>query len=356
MDCFVRVALQGSTGRRLLSPASSGIIALAMARFGIEEEVFITEPERPNLRSLYYLAKLLAKNPRFYYTHSAHNFTRGKDVVNGLMSGVEISTAIYSDPDAVVDDLARRRADLAQVASGLIVPVGHLLDIDAPSNTCAIHVHIDGVPDKRRLYRNILHFLPVLCLFTANSPMVAGSYFGKSYRMHASYAIGPIKSDWTIRFQDVIFSKRLKTIELRVCDPCWDLTRVRYLLRAVAAIAELDDTLEPNTELYNALRERICREGLLDETAHLADELRSIVDFPMELITRTASDELHEVYESCGLVGAYSALDNGYRNGVFEPREVSIKKTLHFATAAVGFAGYFIPRLPFYAVKGLLEM
>ncbi len=327
-----------------------------MPRFGIEEEVFITEPERPNLRSLYYLARLLAKNPRFYYTHSAHNFTRGRDVRSGLMSGVEISTAIYSDPDAVVDDLARRRADLAAVATGLIVPVGHLLDVDTPSNTCALHVHIDGVADKSRLYRNILHFLPVLCLFTINSPMVSGRYFGKSYRMQASYAIGPIGGDWTVRFQDVIFSKRLKTVELRVCDSCWDLNRVRYLMRAVAAIANLEDTLEPNVERYNTLRERICREGLLEETAYLAEELRSIVDFPMELIMRTASDELREVYESCGLVAAYSALDNGYRNGVFEPRQVSIKNRLHFASAALGFAGYFVPRLPFYAVKGLLEM
>ncbi|MGB9620213.1 MAG: hypothetical protein ACPL7K_07360, partial [Armatimonadota bacterium] len=99
------------------------IIGLEMPRFGIEEEVFITEPERPTIRSLYYLARLLARNPLFYYTHSAHNFTRGRDVRVGIMSGVEISTAIHEDPDAVVDDLARRRADLAAVTSGLIVPV-----------------------------------------------------------------------------------------------------------------------------------------------------------------------------------------------------------------------------------------
>ena len=327
-----------------------------MPKFGIEEEVFITEPERPSLRSLYYLAKLLAKNPRFYYTHSAHNFTRGKDLKNGLMSGVEISTAICSDPDAVVDDLARRRADLASVTSGLIVPVGHLLDIDTPSNTCAIHVHIGEVADKRRLYNNLLHFLPVLCLFTINSPMVSGSYFGQSYRMHASFAIGPIRKDWAIRFQDVILSKRLKTIELRVCDACWDLTRIRYLLRAISAIANLDEDLDPNKERYNALRSKICRYGLIEETRPLLDELRSLADFPIELLTRTASDELYEVYASQGLLGAYSALDNAYRHGVFEPRNIVVKKTSQFAPAILGFAGYFIPRLPFYAIKGLLEM
>ncbi|MGQ9783325.1 MAG: hypothetical protein ACUVRS_05055 [Armatimonadota bacterium] len=327
-----------------------------MPRFGIEEEVFITEPERPNLRSLYYLAKLLARNPLFYYTHSAHNFARGKDLRIGLMSGVEISTAIYTDPDSAVEDLARRRADLAQVTSGLIVPVGHLLDMDAPSNTCGMHVHIDGVADKQRLYFNLIHFLPILCLFTINSPMVLRRYFGKSYRMYKSFAIGPIGEDWTFRFQDVILSKRLSTIELRVCDPCWDLNRVRYLLRAVAAIAKLDDTLDPNIKFYNDLRERICQYGLLDETAHLVDELKSLVDFPTHLITRTASDELREIYDFCGLVGAYSALDNGYRNSCLEPREVKLTRRSQLGAAIVGFAGYFIPRLPFYAVKGLREM
>ncbi len=34
-----------------------------MPIFGIEEEVFVTEPQRPTLRSFYYLARLLAKNP-----------------------------------------------------------------------------------------------------------------------------------------------------------------------------------------------------------------------------------------------------------------------------------------------------
>ncbi len=327
-----------------------------MPRFGIEEEVFITEPERPTVRSLYYMAKLLARNPAFYYTHSAHNFTRGKDLKEGLMSGVEISTAIYEDPDAVVDDLARRRADLAAVTSGLIVPVGHLLDIDTPTNTSAIHVHISGIENKRRVYGNLIHFLPILPLFTINSPMVAGRYFGQSYRMSSSFAIGPIKDDWTVRFQDVILSKRLKTVELRVCDPCWDLQRVRHLVRAVAAIANLDESLGSNIDTYNSLRDEICRSGLLDETAHLVDELRTLVEFPPDILTRTASDELREVYNACGLVAAYSALDNGYRNGVFQPREVSTERKSHVGAGILGFAGYFVPRLPFYAFKGLREM
>ncbi len=327
-----------------------------MPKFGIEEEVFITEPERPTVRSLYYLARLLARNPVFYYTHSAHNFTRGKDMKQGLMSGVEISTAIFEDADAAVDDLARRRADLSAVSSGLIAPVGHLLDMDTPTNTCAIHIHVSGVADNRRVYGNLIHFLPILPLFTINSPMVAGEYFGQSYRMHKSFAIGAIKEDWTVRFQDVILSKRLGTVELRAGDPCWDLNRVRYLARAVAAIASLDESLDPRIELYNSLRDEICKRGLIEETAPLVDELQSLVEFPREMLHRTASDELRDAYNIGGLVAAYSALDSGYRHGVFESREVHERQQPHLAAGLLGFAGYFVPRLPYYAFKGLKEM
>ena len=326
-----------------------------MPTFGIEEEVFITEPERPTLRSFLYLSRLLAKDPKFYYTHSAHNFARGTDVKQGVMSGVEISAEMKSDVEELADDLAKRRADLASVTSGLIVPVGHLLQYEARTNTCAIHIHVGGVEDKRRLYGNFIHFLPVLPLFTINSPMAASEYFGQSYRMANSWAIGPVGPDWMVRFQDIIHSKRLGTVELRVFDPCWDMNRIRVLLRAVKAISELDVTLDPAIDRYNSLRDNICRYGLIDEVADLVDELRSLIDFPMEMIEHTASDELKALYESDGLVAAYSALDNGYRNGGFEPREVDPKQRKEIITGLIGFAGYFIPRLPYYAWKGLAE-
>lgn len=326
-----------------------------MPIFGIEEEVFITEPERPTLKSFYYLARLLAKNPRFYYTHSAHNFARGADVKQGVMSGVEISAAMSDDVEALADDLAKRRADLSSVTSGLLVPVGHLLNYQAPTNTCAVHIHISGVPDKLRLYGNLIHFLPVLPLFTINSPMAASKHFGQSYRMAKSWAIGPVKADWKVRFQDIILSKRLGTVELRLCDPCWDMNRIRWLLRAVKAISELGETLDPGIDRYNAMRDNICHSGLLDENSGLVDELRSLVEFPTELLTKTASDELNEMYRGEGLVGAYSALDNGYRNGVFEPVEITTRQKAGLAKGLLGFVGYFLPRLPYYAWKGIVE-
>ena len=326
-----------------------------MTVYGIEEEVFVTEPERPTLKSFYYLARLLAKNPRFYYTHSAHNFARGSDVKQGVMGGVEISAAMSEDVDELANDLARRRADLSSVATGLIVPVGHLLDYETPTNTCAVHIHISGVADVRQLYGNLIHFLPILPLFTINSPMAGSKYFGKSYRMARSWAIGPIQGDWKMRFQDIIFSRRLGTIELRACDPCWDMNRIRWLLRAVDVISKLDVALDPGIHRYNAMRENICLHGLLDENADLVAELRALIDFPIELIQKSPSDELYNIYKQHGLVGAYSALDNGYRNGVFEPVPIESRQRASYLKGALGFVGYFVPRLPYYAWKGLKE-
>jgi len=307
------------------------------------------------MESFYYLARLLARNPGFYYTHSAHNFARGKDLKQGWVGGVEISTGSHEDVDSLIDDFARRRAELASVCTGLLVPMGHLIDYDAPTNTCAVHVHIGGIENKRRLYGNLIHFLPILGLFTINSPFVNSQHFGQSYRMYRSWAIGQIKEDWTGRFQDIILSKRLGTVELRLFDPCWDLGRVRALMRVIAAIAELDEDLDPNIERYNTLRSEICLRGLLDETIDVARELNSLVDFPMHILEHTASDELAGVYNNGGLLDAYSALDNGYRNGVFEPRPVDKQQKVDVAKGVIGFAAYFIPRLPYYAWKGIRE-
>lgn len=326
-----------------------------MATYGIEEEVFVTEPERPTLRSLYFLTRLMARDPRFYYTHSASNFSRGKDVKQGLVSGIEISTPVCENAQAAATDLENRRKDLAAVCKGLIVPIGHLLDYDSPTNTCAMQIHVGGVEDKQKLYNNLLHFLPILSLFTINSPASNGERFGKSYRICKSWAIGPILDNWEIRFQDMILSKRLGTIELRVFDPCWDMKRIRALLAAIQAIAELDEQLEPNTDYYNTQRQEMGLNGLLDANSKLLDELKLITNIDEQLLVKSASDEMYKIYKSNGLVGAYSAADNAYRNGIFEPRDVKQKQKLHLAKGIIGLVGYYLPRLPYYAWKGIVE-
>lgn len=326
-----------------------------MPTYGIEEEVFVTEPVRPTLRSLYYLSRVLYKDFRFYYVHSASNFARGKDLKQGLLGGVELSTGVHTSIEGVAADLQARRKDLASVCQGLIVPVGHLLDYDTPTNTCALQVHVGGVPDKERVCRNLLHFLPVLSLFTINSPMAAGERFGYSYRIGKGWAIGPIREDKTYRFQDIILSKRLGTVEIRLCDPCWDMNRIRVLLGAIDAIANLQEDLDPRVAFYNNIRGRVAAHGLVDELSGLVDELRALYDFPLDMIQSTAADQTCSLYTDGGLLAAYTAMDSGYRTGVAEPRECNLKQSLGLAQGLVGVFGYYVARLPYYAWKGLVE-
>jgi hypothetical protein len=154
--------------------------AASCVTLGLEEEVFITTPTRPTLDALYALAKLLGRNPRYYYKHTASNFARGRDARQCLMSSVEIATRPHAAIDALLGELRTHRAALADAAGdAYLVPVGHLFDLDAPTNTAGLHIHI-GAPAERRhiVYANLAHFLPLLILLSASSPYAGGRYFG----------------------------------------------------------------------------------------------------------------------------------------------------------------------------------
>lgn len=327
-----------------------------MPTLGLEEEVFVTEPTRPSFRSLYYLARLLAKDPRYYYSHSASNFARMADARRGIISGIELSTAVHSSADDLVADIAARRRDLASVADGLIVSAGHLLEHDTPSNVCGLHVHLGELADKERAYRNIVHFLPLLVLLTANSPAVNGRRFGKSYRIFNSFAIGPLRASRTHRFQDVIFSKRLGTIEVRACDPAWDLERVRALVTCLVAAASIPRELPFDPDTYNELRLVSAKDGYTERTRALYLELREHVDLPESLFQISPADLLWDVFETRGVIAAYSAADSAYREQGFEARPVETSGRIPApVAAAAGVAGYFVPKLPYLTWKALVE-
>ena len=261
---------------------------------GLEEEVFITTPTRPTLDALYALAKLLWRNPRYYYKHTASNFARVRDTRQSLMSSVEIATRPHADIDALLAELRTHRAALADAASdAYLVPVGHLFDLDTPTNTAGLHIHI-GVPAERRhiVYANLAHFLPLLILLSASSPYAGGRYFGQSYRVAASFAIGALRDDPYYRFQDLILSRRLGTIEIRACDPIWDLARLRVLLEAVWAIAQLPTARSIDRARYAALRHQAACVGYTPDLQALHRELSTVYAIPEALLETTIADEL----------------------------------------------------------------
>lgn len=355
--------------------------------FGLEEEVFVTAATEPTLESLYFLARLMWRNPRRYYRHSDSNFARGRDVRQGLMSGVEISTGRHSSPESAVHDLEQRRADLARACRApgvLMVPVGHLLDRDTPTNVCGLHIHV-GLPagERMRGYRRLAPYLPLLALLTASSPCRRGSYFGPSYRMVAGYATGPLRPDHMYRFQDLIISRRLGTIEARLFDPVWDLGRILVLLRCMRAIILHAPDQPIDYERYAQLRHLTATRGYGEEFVPLYREVSACLERAGEqpvdesVFASPPAREIYDLYLERGLEGVYRALHHGYCRGAAGPGLPLTDETLHpshltvmpstgrpprrrsrrFSSlrAAGGFVSYYVVRLPYKTIKVLRE-
>lgn len=326
-----------------------------MVTYGIEEEVFVVEPVRPSLKSLYYLSQLLWRRPGFNYFHTAPNLAHLPDIKTGIMAGIEIATGIAPDIHSLRQELIQRRQELAEVCQGLILPLGHLLDHKSPSRTCALHIHIGNSPHRSRAYLNLAHFLPLLSLLTINSPCAGGRYFGQSYRIFQSPFIGPLREDCRYRFQDIIISRRLRTIEIRIFDSTWDLERIGVLLEAIDRIVNLEEELKFDANLYRRRRGRIATIGYDDYTKNLHYQLNEFYPLSEELFQETASDRVHYCYQKNGLLMTYTALDNAYRTGVFEPREAP-DCSRRLLPILAGVAGYYLPRLPYILWKTWREI
>lgn len=319
---------------------------------GLEEEVFVLFEGQPSTASLLDLARLLWRDPGRNVGGTASNFTRK---LPGLMSTVEISTGVHSDPDALLNEVFARRAELAAVArQGLIAPVG-MLTRDDPYNTAGLHVHIGVSPGQReRAYRNIARFLPVLVLASASSPWKGLARYGQSYRLHASFALGPLREDPLYRFQDLIVTRRLGTLELRALDPVWERARLRAIVDAAWRLADLRRDLPFERDAYNRLREVYPRDGLTPEVRDLALELHDLTGFDPEWVERTEADRLAEVAERDGPASVWRSLDGAYRHGTFAPSLTPDKRPARWRGAA-GLALYYAPKLPYIAYKGWRE-
>lgn len=323
---------------------------------GVEEEVFILEKGRltPTLQSLDYLRRLYWSNPRRYMTHSASNFSKGTDRKQCFMGSVEIATGKHSSPDSLIDDLKERRTSFARAAlHAIVVPVGALFSISSPSNTASSHVHV-GVPrtERDRVYQNLAYFAPVLALAAANSPWAEGKPFGSSYRMAQKGLLGPLLEDREYRFQDVIISKRLGTIELRIFDPIPELERLHAILTVVQSIAAYPGTFPFCRETYNRERLDWTQNGYSSYVKSLHEQLNEIVAFDSFWIENSLGKSLGEFAKKNGIRAAYAEADKIWR----EPTGTSAKpKPFSVTKTAAGLAGYYAVRLPFMAYKGYKE-
>jgi hypothetical protein len=326
---------------------------------GLEEEFFLLYQGKPQLSSLTNLSKLLWSDPRFYFTRSASNFSRKEGAKQGIMSALEVSTRVCNTVPELMAEVVARRLDVMQVCpTGLIAHVG-MIPRDDPYNTAGMHIHV-GVPEteRQRVYANLVRFLPILALASSSSPWKGAEPYGQSYRMHASYALGNLQSNPLERFQDLILTRRLATLELRVLDPVWDLKRLEAIVQAVYALAETPKSFFGTLETYNQLRSSYPQHGLTPELSELALELYHFCGFELHWTQNTISDQLLELERTHGLPAVFRHLDGGIRTGTFSPS--STPDDLPSSASEVlgglwGFSTYYLPRLAYISWKAWKE-
>lgn len=308
----------------------------------------------PTLQSLDYLRCLLWRNPKRYGRHSASNFARGKERKECFMGSIEVATGVHERIEHLLEDVLSRRTEFARAAKGgMIVPVGALFTLSSPSNTSSSHVHV-GVPkdERERVYANLAYFAPVLAVASANSPWAGGRDFGLSYRMAQPGCLGPLREDREYRFQDIIISKRLGTIELRIFDPIPEMYRLREILEAVAAISAFEGELPFSREEYNQQRASWTTHGLTPFIRSRWEELQEIYPLPFDLVCDTLSERLRAIASASSITDAYKEAERIWREGTDIAPEHRPPSRLRSLT---GLAGYYAVRLPYMAYKGYKE-
>ncbi|MBX6350031.1 MAG: hypothetical protein IRZ11_00795 [Clostridia bacterium] len=350
--------------------------AVPALRFGLEEEVFLTYPDRPTLDGFWPLARLLWSDPHSWYARTASNFARGRDRALCLMSGVEIATAPAPSPDEAVSALALARRALAERTDGWMVAMGALPGLLLPTNTCGLHVHVGGLPDRLAAYRRLARFLPLILCALQNSP----DGRRPSYRLARSYAIGPLTGDPADRFQDLILPRRLPTVEIRAFDSTADLARIGAVLRAVEAIVSRAPDAPLDVGAYARLRAAVAERGYGPHVRPLYLELRRLVEVDEELFRTPPAGEVVRLLGGHdpaappreALLSLFSELDRRYRAsaglggaeapGARRPRRAPSRAGAAGRPprpspprAALGLVAYGLPKLPYVAWKAWVE-
>lgn len=326
------------------------------ATLGLEEEFFALEQGQncPTLQSMDYLRRFVWSNIKQNLKHSASNFAKGADRKQCFMGSIELSTGKHDSVDSLVEDLVARRTGFAKAMHhALVVPTGALFHHSSPSNTACSHIHV-GVPaaERLRVYHNLCWFAPPLAVYAANSPYADGKYFGLSYRMAQEGLLGSLTEDPEYRFQDVIISKRLGTIEMRIFDPIPELNRLTLVLKAVQQIAEWGGTAPFDREQYNANRPAWLADPYTPWINHLWQEAAEL-GLPVGIQnSEPLSIALGQLADAEGIDKAYQYLDGLWREPTGIKSEPHPYSTIRMVT---GMAGYYIPRLPLIAVKGYQE-
>ncbi|AWN23875.1 hypothetical protein DKM44_12090 [Deinococcus irradiatisoli] len=326
----------------------------APASYGLEEEVFVLHGGRTRLGSLWNMGELLWQDPRRNWSATATNFRRGPAARREPMSSVEVSTAVELSAATLFSAALSRRAALARA-----FPVGQLIALGAlPGSdryhTAGLHLHV-GVPEheRERVYGNLAHALPVLALASASSPYFGEGGQGPLSRVKSSFALGELGPDPYDRFQDLIVTRRLGTLELRVPDPVPDPERLWAILQAVERIVRWPGRWPWSRENYNALRREMLG-GLTPALRARAEEIREVSGFPLSWAEHTEAERVLAHTEAHGWDSTCAHLDGLYRSGVWQDLGTPHAPPPRWQGPA-GFARYYLPKLPYIARKAYVE-
>ena len=324
--------------------------------YGLEEEVFVLYQGRTSAGSLQNMAGLLWQDPRRNWAATATNFRRGPAARRELMSSVEVSTRVEFSAATLFSAVLSRRRELSRAfAAGQLVALGALPGSDS-YHTAGLHIHI-GVPEsqRQRVYGNLAYALPVLTLASASSPYFGDTQMqrGPLSRVASSFALGELGPDPYERFQDLIVTRRLGTLELRVLDPVPDPERLWAILQAVERTTNLPGSLPWSREEYNALR----REALAGSSAALqarAAELEELTGFAAHWTQHTEAQRVRQHTDLRGWPSTCAHLDGLYRTGSWQDIGTPHARPPLWHGPA-GFARYYLPRLPAIARKAYVE-
>jgi gamma-glutamyl:cysteine ligase YbdK (ATP-grasp superfamily) len=186
----------------------------------------------------------------------------------------------------------------------------------------------------------------VLALASASSPWQSGEPFGASARMAQEGLLGSLREDREYRFQDLIVSKRLGTIEMRIFDPIPELWRLKSILDAVITIAKYEGEMPFDRDEYNQQRESWSQGGVTPFVENRLAELSAIHPFDRALLDEPLSALLDRIARESGVERAYEEADRIWREPTGTARSAKPHSKVRTVT---GLAGYYAVRLPYMA-------
>jgi len=251
---------------------------------GIEEEFFLVDNE--SLFPVSFTPKLILKLIRktgSYLLKSSMESPLSRQLFKAGFPIIEVKTSPHRDVDCLLEEVKHHRkilSDLVEEEHLLIVPSGlhpaYSPEKDSRLLCCAIHVHISEYPLEKAFFALAGH-IPELLALTANSPFLNGKVCGKSMRTLYSYAIG-FPSYFYKRASDVIINRKLRTVELRVCDSQIVSNDIFKLVHLVLGIIDSHCKLEKERKkLHQSLGEKRFLAAIYGKTA-VINELKDLYE------------------------------------------------------------------------------